>query len=239
MVAHAVGLLNWHRRHRFCANCGTPTVAREAGHVRVCPACGAQHHPRTDPVVMITTGSVRGWCAAPHAGHGAGVAGLRHRGRRAAARAERWRRCQFSSAAAWASRPPAACDSAGATSRSPRNGAGRSAAPADPAHRRRRAPAPSTPSSTARPLAELGRRELPRAASPSCTTSTPVGARHHGARRGVRAALAQPHGVAAPGRGSVQAAPGEGVRRRQPAASRSRPCARSAPARARRSPRAP
>jgi NAD+ diphosphatase len=53
MVAHAVGLLNWHRRHRFCANCGAPTVAREAGHVRVCLACGAQHHPRTDPVVIM------------------------------------------------------------------------------------------------------------------------------------------------------------------------------------------
>ena len=53
MVAHAVGLLNWHRRHRFCADCGAPTEAREAGHVRVCPACGAQHHPRTDPVVIM------------------------------------------------------------------------------------------------------------------------------------------------------------------------------------------
>jgi NAD+ diphosphatase len=53
MVAHAVGLLNWHRRHRFCANCGAPSEAREAGHVRVCPVCGAQHHPRTDPVVIM------------------------------------------------------------------------------------------------------------------------------------------------------------------------------------------
>jgi NAD+ diphosphatase len=53
MVAHAAGLLNWHRRHRFCANCGARTVAREAGHVRVCPACGMQHHPRTDPVVIM------------------------------------------------------------------------------------------------------------------------------------------------------------------------------------------
>jgi NAD+ diphosphatase len=53
MVAHAVGLLNWHRRHRFCANCGARSEAREAGHVRVCPACGAQHHPRTDPVVIM------------------------------------------------------------------------------------------------------------------------------------------------------------------------------------------
>jgi NAD+ diphosphatase len=53
MVAHAVGLLNWHRRHRFCANCGAASEAREAGHMRACPACGAQHHPRTDPVVIM------------------------------------------------------------------------------------------------------------------------------------------------------------------------------------------
>ena len=53
MVAHAVGLLNWHRRHRFCANCGAHSDAREAGHVRVCPVCGTQHHPRTDPVVFM------------------------------------------------------------------------------------------------------------------------------------------------------------------------------------------
>jgi NAD+ diphosphatase len=53
MVAHAVGLLNWHRGHRFCANCGSPSDPQEAGHVRVCPACAAQHHPRTDPVVIM------------------------------------------------------------------------------------------------------------------------------------------------------------------------------------------
>jgi NAD+ diphosphatase len=53
LLAHAVALLNWHRRHRFCANCGAPSEAREAGHLRVCPACGAQHHPRTDPVVIM------------------------------------------------------------------------------------------------------------------------------------------------------------------------------------------
>jgi NAD+ diphosphatase len=53
MVAHAVALLNWHRRHGFCANCGAPSESLEAGHLRVCPACGAQHHPRTDPVVIM------------------------------------------------------------------------------------------------------------------------------------------------------------------------------------------
>ena len=41
------------RDSRFCANCGTPTEVREAGHVRRCPTCGALHHPRTDPVVIM------------------------------------------------------------------------------------------------------------------------------------------------------------------------------------------
>jgi NAD+ diphosphatase len=52
LLAHATGLLNWHRRHRFCANCGHATESGEAGYVRTCPNCGAQHHPRTDPVVI-------------------------------------------------------------------------------------------------------------------------------------------------------------------------------------------
>jgi len=52
LLAHATGLLNWHRRHRFCANCGAATDTAEAGYVRECPNCGAQHHPRTDPVVI-------------------------------------------------------------------------------------------------------------------------------------------------------------------------------------------
>jgi NAD+ diphosphatase len=52
LLAHASGLFNWHRRHRFCANCGTPTAPAEAGYVRACPNCGTQHHPRTDPVVI-------------------------------------------------------------------------------------------------------------------------------------------------------------------------------------------
>jgi NAD+ diphosphatase len=53
LAAYAASLLAWHRRHRFCANCGAATEAQEAGHVRRCPACGALHHPRTDPVVIM------------------------------------------------------------------------------------------------------------------------------------------------------------------------------------------
>jgi NAD+ diphosphatase len=53
LAAYAAAMLGWHRRHRFCANCGHATDVREAGHVRVCPNCGAEHHPRTDPVVIM------------------------------------------------------------------------------------------------------------------------------------------------------------------------------------------
>ena len=53
LAAYLVGLLNWHRIHRFCANCGTPTKVADAGLSRRCPSCRASHFPRTDPVVIM------------------------------------------------------------------------------------------------------------------------------------------------------------------------------------------
>ena len=53
LAAHAAALLNWHRRHRHCAACGGPTAVGEGGIVRRCERCGTQHHPRTDPVVIM------------------------------------------------------------------------------------------------------------------------------------------------------------------------------------------
>jgi NAD+ diphosphatase len=53
IVAHAAGLLNWHRRNRFCSICGTATEAREGGEMRRCDRCGTEHHPRLDPVVIM------------------------------------------------------------------------------------------------------------------------------------------------------------------------------------------
>ncbi|MBF9197092.1 NAD(+) diphosphatase [Microvirga terrestris] len=53
MLAMAKSLLDWHRRHRFCANCGAPTQPAQAGFRRDCAACSAQHFPRTDPVVIM------------------------------------------------------------------------------------------------------------------------------------------------------------------------------------------
>ncbi len=54
LAAYVMALLNWHRRHRFCANCGHATDIVEAGYSRHCPRCGADHFPRTDPVVIMT-----------------------------------------------------------------------------------------------------------------------------------------------------------------------------------------
>jgi NAD+ diphosphatase len=54
LAAYVTALLNWHRRHRFCANCGAATDIVEAGYSRHCPRCGATHFPRTDPVVIMT-----------------------------------------------------------------------------------------------------------------------------------------------------------------------------------------
>jgi NAD+ diphosphatase len=53
LIAYAAALLNWHRRHGFCSVCGAASRIEEAGLRRRCPACGAEHHPRTDPVVIM------------------------------------------------------------------------------------------------------------------------------------------------------------------------------------------
>lgn len=53
LAVHAVGIARWHQTHRFCARCGHPTDVAQAGHVRVCPSCGAHHFPRTDPAVIM------------------------------------------------------------------------------------------------------------------------------------------------------------------------------------------
>jgi NAD+ diphosphatase len=52
-LATAKALLTWHARHRFCANCGAPTMASEGGWRRDCAQCKAQHFPRTDPCVIM------------------------------------------------------------------------------------------------------------------------------------------------------------------------------------------
>jgi NAD+ diphosphatase len=53
LAAHAAALVNWHRRHGHCSVCGAATAIAEGGILRRCGRCGAEHHPRTDPVVIM------------------------------------------------------------------------------------------------------------------------------------------------------------------------------------------
>lgn len=52
VIAYASALANWARVTRFCGICGLATAPRDGGHVRAC-GNGHQHHPRTDPVVIM------------------------------------------------------------------------------------------------------------------------------------------------------------------------------------------
>jgi NAD+ diphosphatase len=49
----ARSLIEWHNRHRFCSNCGTPTAVFRAGWGRKCGNCKGEHFPRVDPVVIM------------------------------------------------------------------------------------------------------------------------------------------------------------------------------------------
>ncbi|MGZ0151748.1 NAD(+) diphosphatase [Kribbella sp. WER1] len=52
-AVHVIGLANWHAVNTHCANCGEHTEVIEEGHVRLCPACGTSHFPRTDPAIIV------------------------------------------------------------------------------------------------------------------------------------------------------------------------------------------
>jgi NAD+ diphosphatase len=60
LLAYARAMAYWHRRHRFCGDCGSPTASAEGGHLRVCTneRCAQRHFPRTDPaiIVLVTSG---------------------------------------------------------------------------------------------------------------------------------------------------------------------------------------
>ncbi|MCJ8324958.1 MAG: NAD(+) diphosphatase [Rhizobiales bacterium] len=55
ILAQAASVLNWHASHTHCASCGELTNIAHSGWRRDCPraACGKQHFPRVDPVVIM------------------------------------------------------------------------------------------------------------------------------------------------------------------------------------------
>jgi len=62
LLAHAVGLANWHATHTHCPRCGAPTESTKGGAVRRCTADGTEHFPRTDPAVIMLVTDGGGRC---------------------------------------------------------------------------------------------------------------------------------------------------------------------------------
>jgi NAD+ diphosphatase len=80
LLAYARALTHWHRTHRHCGACGTPTESRRGGHERACPACGLALYPRTDPAVIVIVADAQrvllGRQAAWDAGRYSAIAGF-------------------------------------------------------------------------------------------------------------------------------------------------------------------
>ena len=53
IVMHAIALSNWHDAHPHCPKCGRATRVDLAGAARKCDHDEVQHHPRTDPAVIV------------------------------------------------------------------------------------------------------------------------------------------------------------------------------------------
>jgi NAD+ diphosphatase len=53
LIGQAKALVHWHENGRCCGRCGGTTLVKDGGWRRKCWACGLEHFPRTDPVVIM------------------------------------------------------------------------------------------------------------------------------------------------------------------------------------------
>lgn len=53
VFVEAQAIANWHATHTHCPRCGTSTALAQSGWIRVCPADGSEHFPRTDPAIIV------------------------------------------------------------------------------------------------------------------------------------------------------------------------------------------
>lgn len=52
LAGRAIQIAEWHRTHRFCGRCGTPTEEAPGERARKCPSCGMLAFPRLAPAVI-------------------------------------------------------------------------------------------------------------------------------------------------------------------------------------------
>ena len=53
LAGRATQLLDWQKHHRYCGQCGTPTVKKTGELSMQCPSCGLLAYPRISPAVMV------------------------------------------------------------------------------------------------------------------------------------------------------------------------------------------
>jgi len=53
LAGRATQLLDWRLNHRYCGNCGTPTLPKRGEFAMACPACALLAYPRLAPAVMV------------------------------------------------------------------------------------------------------------------------------------------------------------------------------------------
>lgn len=67
LIGQAKALAHWHENARCCGHCGGVTLVKDGGWKRKCWACGLEHFPRTDPVViMLVVDKANGRCLLGH-----------------------------------------------------------------------------------------------------------------------------------------------------------------------------
>jgi NAD+ diphosphatase len=59
LAGRAFQVVQWHRNHRYCGRCATPTRDKPGERSKECPACGLVVYPRISPamMVLVTRGS--------------------------------------------------------------------------------------------------------------------------------------------------------------------------------------
>jgi NAD+ diphosphatase len=53
LAGRAFQVVEWHRNHRYCGRCATPTRDRDDERSKQCPACGLIVYPRISPAMMV------------------------------------------------------------------------------------------------------------------------------------------------------------------------------------------
>lgn len=58
LIGRAKQIVEWHRDHQFCGQCGAPTTASEKDRSRVCKVCSQTFYPRLSPsiIALVTKG---------------------------------------------------------------------------------------------------------------------------------------------------------------------------------------